>query len=111
LRIVLPVIVIHCSVIAACTPMEWTKPNTDPTATQEDIRQCQQQAKLRAARYPLPHGGSMSTTTAGPRGEVSIIGTPATIQSDDARQEFELMTMCMHQKGYKLESLKGDQKH
>ncbi len=53
----------------------------------------------------------MSTTTAGPRGEVSIIGTPATIQSDDARQEFELMTMCMRQKGYKLESLKGDQKH
>lgn len=91
--------------------MEWTKPNTDPAATQEDIRQCQQQAKLRAARYPLPHDGSIPTTTAGPRGEVSIIGTSATIQSEDARQEFELMTSCMHQKGYKLGPLQGDQKH
>jgi hypothetical protein len=110
-RLVVVMVVIHCSGIAACTPMTWTKPNTDPAATQEDIRQCQQQAHLRAIRYPSLQIGSIPTATVGPGGEVLIGATPPASQSGEVQQEFDLTTNCMHQKGYKLEPLKQDQKH
>ena len=83
--------------------MQWTRPNTAAVAVQEDIRQCHQQAHLRAARLPLAHGSSFAAASASPGREVSIAATPAAAQSEAAQQEFELMTNCMHGKGYKLE--------
>lgn len=85
--------------------MQWTRVDTDITTTNEDLKQCAQQAHLKVIRQSLPS----VTVVPGASGDygrtVSILAAPATMQSEEQRQEFELATTCMHQKGYKLAPL------
>ena len=104
-KIVCPIMLILCAMIAGCAPMSWNKPGTSRAVAEEDADKCWEEAYRQATRYPT---SSAPIVSANANGQVSIITSPATMQSEQTQQAFDRMQTCMHQKGYLLGPLKSE---
>ncbi|TMH96079.1 MAG: hypothetical protein E6H44_00525 [Betaproteobacteria bacterium] len=91
--------------VAACTPMQWVKPEATPQQLSQDAAQCQQEA-WREARFRAwlyrPIGPTIMQDAQGRRFFVwpaSPFGDPF---SDQLMEEARLASFCMRSKGYEL---------
>ena len=100
-------ILIACAALAAaaCTPMQWVKPQATPQQLDQDAAQCQQEAwreaRLRTWLY-RPIGPAMLQDAQGRRFLVwpsSPLGDPF---SDQLMEEARLASFCMRSKSYEL---------
>ena len=91
-------------VLAACTPMEWVKPDATPEQLQADAIQCQRDAWYEArSRYwyyrPFPplafRDAAGQPVFAWPYGPADPFGDPYL-------EEGRLAQFCMRSKGYQL---------
>jgi len=103
---------IACAALAAaaCTPMQWVKPEATPEQLDQDAAQCQQEA-WREARFRTwlyrPVGPAMLQDAQGRRFFVwpaSPFGDPF---SDQLMEEARLASFCMRSKGYELVPLES----
>jgi hypothetical protein len=81
--------------LAACAgPVKWEREGASPAALEEDTKQCNQQARLKATSVgslpPLPTPG--------------MIGSPVRQENQSAMREMEEFQRCMLDKGYKKSS-------
>ena len=86
-------------VAAACTPMEWVRPDADPAQAQADAQDCQmragQEARWRALEYRAMYG---------PAFYYDRFGRPFPMRPYDAlADEQRLAHFCMRAKGYELQ--------
>jgi hypothetical protein len=105
-----PIVAVHpiaCAALAAaaCTPMQWVKPDATPEQLDQDAARCQQEA-WREARFRTwlyrPIGPTLVQDAQGRRFYVwpaSPLGDPF---SDQLMEEARLESFCMRSKGYEL---------
>jgi len=89
------------ALLAGCAQLEWMKPDTEAATRNEDLARCAQQARLTAARMSRPAGALIPGVAVGPGGSASVQMPPPYAQSD-LLLESDLLTSCMHAKGYRL---------
>jgi len=89
------------ALIAGCAQLEWLKPDTEPAARDEDLARCEQQARLTASRMSPSAGALLPSVAVSPSGSASVQMPPPYVSSDLAL-ESDLLTSCMHAKGYRL---------
>jgi hypothetical protein len=91
-------------VTAACTPMEWVKPDADPSQAQADSQQCQmqawQEAQWRAFQYRTMYGPAFYRDRFG-RPIIAPFAYDAF--GDPYMEEQRLAHFCMRAKGYELQ--------
>jgi hypothetical protein len=91
--------------LAACTPMQWVKPDTTPEQLSQDALQCQQDA-WREARtrywYYRPMGPVVAHDAAGRPLVIWPSGPFSDPFTDPALEEGRLAQFCMRSKGYQL---------
>jgi hypothetical protein len=84
--------------LAGCTPMEWYRPDVSAADTEEEAKQCQEQAwRATAWSYPYapyPYWGPFGRRYWGPW---------ASPYNDRFMEEARLADFCMQAKGYRLE--------
>jgi hypothetical protein len=89
------------ALIAGCAQLEWLKPDMDPATLNEDLARCEHQARSSAARMsPAAHALTPNVSVT-PSGDVSM-QMPPPYASSDPVLENDLLTSCMHGKGYRL---------
>ena len=105
LKILGPVAALAC---AACTPMQWVKPDATPEQLGQDSIQCQQDA-WREARmhgwYYRPFGPVPYRDASGRRFFAWPYGPFGDPFGDPYLEEGRLAAFCMRNKGYRLEEL------
>ena len=89
------------ALIAGCAQLEWLKPDTEPATRNEDLARCEQQARLSASRMSPSANGLIPSVSVSPSGSVSVQMPPPYAPADVA-MESDLLTSCMHAKGYRL---------
>jgi hypothetical protein len=90
--------------LAACAPMEWYRPDVGAAQTEEDARQCADQA-WRATSWNYLHYYSAfgPWVYRDPFGR-SYWGPYGTPYGDRFMEETRLADFCMQAKGYRLEA-------
>jgi hypothetical protein len=89
------------ALIAGCAQMEWLKPDTEPATRNQDLARCEQQAQLTASRmFPSEYPWT-SSVNAGPSGSASA-QMPPPHGARDLTLELDIVTSCMHARGYRL---------
>ena len=92
---------------AACTPMEWVKPDFDPAQAQADSQECQmrawQEARWRALEYRAMYGPPPIYTDR--LGRPVVAARPYEAIADPYMEEQRLAHFCMRAKGYELEQV------
>ena len=90
--------------LAACTPMEWVKPDAPPEQAQADSQDCQmrawQEARWRAIEYRAMYGPTFYYDRLGR--PVPLI-RPYDAFADPYMEEQRLAHFCMRAKGYELQ--------
>ncbi len=89
------------ALVSGCAQMEWLKPDMEPATRDQDLARCEQEAHASAARMSASQGALIPGGTAGPGGAASI-RMPPQQASRDLVMESDLLTSCMHAKGYRL---------
>jgi len=89
------------ALIAGCAQLEWLKPDTQPATRNEDLARCEQQARLTASRMSPSARGLIPSVAVSPGGSASVQMPPSHAPSDLALEN-DLLTSCMHAKGYRL---------
>jgi len=89
------------TLIAGCAQLEWLKPDAEPATRDEDLARCQQQARLTALRMSPSARGLIPSVAVSPNGSASVQIPPPYVPSDLAL-ESDVLTSCMHAKGYRL---------
>ena len=91
-------------VAAACTPMQWVKPDADPAQMKADGQECQMQAwqdaQWRALEYRAMFGPVYYVDRLG---RPVIAPRPYEAFADPYMEEQRLTHFCMRAKGYALE--------
>jgi hypothetical protein len=89
------------ALIAGCAQLEWLKPDTEPATRNQDLARCEQQALLTASRMSPSARALVPGVAVSPSGSASVQMPPPYAASDLAL-ESDLLTSCMHAKGYRL---------
>jgi len=89
------------ALIAGCAQLEWQRPDTAPAALDQDLERCEQQARSSAARMSPAAHASIPSVSVSPGGGVSVQMPPPHAPRDVALKS-DLLTSCMHAKGYRL---------
>ena len=89
------------ALIVGCAQLEWLRPDTEPATLDEDLARCEQQARLTASRMSPSAYGSMPSVSVGPGG-IASVQMPPPYAPSDLVLENDLLTSCMHAKGYRL---------
>jgi len=84
-----PAPLLLCAALAACTPMQWVKPDASAEQLERDIAACRRQAR-QEARF-----GGWLDRSVGPR----YLGDPL---GERFMEESRLAHFCMRAKGYQL---------
>jgi hypothetical protein len=89
--------------VAACTPMEWVRPDAPPEQAQADSQQCQmaawQEARWRALEYRSMWGPAFYYDRFGRAVPAPLAFNPF---ADPYMEEQRLANFCMRAKGYEL---------
>jgi hypothetical protein len=88
---------LFCTLLAACSSVQWERPGTDAASADRDLRQCEAQAKAYGRRSS---GMDQPSVIVSPRGEVGVAVPPAVARSDPAA-EYDALKVCMQDKGYR----------
>ena len=94
------------ALIAGCAQLEWLKPDTEPQTRNEDLARCEQQARLTASRMSQLARALIPSVAVSPSGSASVQMPPPYPPSDLAL-ESDMLTSCMHAKGYRLIPVKS----
>jgi len=95
---------------AGCAQLEWLKPDTEPATRNEDLAHCAREARLSASRMSPSARASIPSVAVSPSGSASV-QMPPPYAPGDLALESELLTSCMHAKGYRLIPAKSDGGH
>ena len=88
-------------VLAACTPIDWTKPGANPEQVAADSQQCGQEA-YRQASYLYPGYTAFGPTAFGRHFVSRPAGAFFDPYSDRRLEETRIANFCMRAKGYDL---------
>ena len=95
---------IAAAATAACTPMEWVRPDADPEQVQADSQQCRmqawQEARWRAFEYRAMAGPLLYRDALG---RTYLAARPYDAFGDPYMEEMRLAGFCMRAKGYELQ--------
>ena len=90
--------------VAACTPMEWVRPDADPAQAQADRQECQmqawQEARWRALEYRAMLGPVYYHDALG---RPYVLPRPYDAFGDPYMEQQRLAHFCMRAKGYELQ--------
>jgi hypothetical protein len=89
------------ALIAGCAQLEWLRPDMEPATLDEDLTRCEQQARLTASRMSPSALASIPNVSVSPSGSASVQMPPPHAPGDLALEN-DLLTSCMHAKGYRL---------
>jgi len=89
------------ALIAGCAQLEWLRPDTEPATRAQDLAHCEQQASLSSSRQSASKQAMTPSVSISPSGGVGVHVPPPFAPSDPAL-ESDLLTACMHAKGYRL---------
>jgi hypothetical protein len=89
------------ALMAGCAQLEWLKPDTEPATRNEDLARCEQHARLTASRMSPSARALIPSVSVSPSGSASV-QMPAPYAASDVALENDLLTSCMHAKGYRL---------
>ena len=103
-------IVAMLALIAGCVQLEWLRPDTEPATRNEDLVRCEQQARSSALRLSAWKHAVIPSVSISPSGGASVQMPPPHAPSDLALEN-DLLTSCMHAKGYRLVPAKAAGKH
>jgi hypothetical protein len=92
--------------IAGCAQMEWLRPDTEPATRDEDLARCEQHARSSASRLSPREHALIPSVSVSPSGSASV-QMPPPYAPDDLALESDLLTSCMHTKGYRLAPAKA----
>ena len=98
------------ALIAGCTQLEWLKSDTEPATRNEDLARCEQQAHLSASRMSPSAHALIPSVSVSPSGSASVQIPPPYVPNDLALEN-DLLTSCMHAKGYRWVPAKSDGGH
>jgi hypothetical protein len=89
------------ALVSGCTQLEWLKSDTEPATRNQDLARCEQQALLTASRMSPSARALTPSVAVSPSGSASA-QMPPPYASSDLALESDLLTSCMHAKGYRL---------
>ena len=98
------------ALVAGCAQLEWLRPDTEAATRNEDLARCEQQARSSALRLSAWEHALIPGVSISPSGSAAIQMPPPHVQSDLAL-ESDLLTSCMHAKGYHLVPAKAAGEH
>lgn len=93
------------ALIAGCAQLEWLRPDTEPATRAQDLAQCEQQASLSASRLSASKQVMTPSVSISPSGGAGVHIPPPYAPIDPAL-ESDILTLCMHAKGYRLAPVK-----
>ena len=91
--------------LAACSALEWQRPNTDAAIASQDLQQCELQAKAYGRRLVSSGMSSKPTVSVSPRGEVGVAISPPAVAAADVSAEYDFLRSCMWNKGYEQRAI------
>ena len=94
-----PSALIGALLIGACAPLQWERTGTDAAVLNEDLQQCEQQARFHARQYA--EVADNPTVIVTQSGQVGITHSPHAMLASDPRAEYDSLTSCMRDKGYR----------
>jgi len=87
---------------AGCAQLEWHKPGAGPRALEQDLAECRQTARLRAAREAWPYSLLAPRVVGVDRAGRLIVVQPPPHYTERFLLEQDLARACMREKGYAL---------
>ena len=97
-----PTAIAAAVLLAACTPMQWTKADADPAAFRRDLAECQREAWLRSYDRVFWADLALSRVVVHDRQGRPVILRPHGPFADPIFVQGRLEQYCMQDKGYRL---------
>lgn len=101
-------LLLSAAVLSSCAELRWHKPGADIESLKQDLEQCRQTARVRAAREAWPFGLTTPQMVGVDRQGRTIVVQPYPRDTERFLLEHDLTRMCMNGKGYTLVPVEKD---
>jgi hypothetical protein len=85
--------------MTACARVQWQRPGTDAAVLDRDLQQCEEQARVHAAR--LAAAGDKPAVIVSPRGQAGVVQSPHVAPASDPAAQYDALRSCMRARGYR----------